>query len=103
MHAEHADKELARIETDPAYIGALGQPLARSFRKVMNVIRNVPNEASLNRMFSLHCEKLKGARQHQRSLRLNDQWRLIIEIEKREGGNCLIIRGIEDYQQKTEQ
>lgn len=97
MDAEHADKELARIESDPDYTGRLGQPLARAFRRVMLIIRTAENEAFLNKLPSLHFEKLKGDRQHQRSLRLNCQWRLIVVIDKRDGGNCLIVKGIEDY------
>ena len=33
-------------------------------------------------MKSMRFEKLKGARSHQFSLRLQDQWRLILEIER---------------------
>jgi toxin HigB-1 len=46
---------------------------------------------------SWHYEKLEGSRSHQRSIRLNDQWRLIIEIIERKPSNIIEIIGIEDY------
>lgn len=47
-------------------------------------------------MKSLHYEKLKGKRSHQRSMRLNDQFRLIVEIEEANGRTVVVI-SIEDY------
>jgi toxin HigB-1 len=42
-------------------------------------------------------EKLKGKRSPDYSMRLNDQFRLIFQIEKEAGGNRLVILEIEDY------
>ena len=49
------------------------------------------------RFESLGFEKLKGARAHQRSIRLNDQWRLILEIEGKGDSKAIVIVSIEDY------
>jgi Txe/YoeB family toxin of Txe-Axe toxin-antitoxin module len=46
---------------------------------------------------SLRFEKLKGKRDHQRSMRINDQWRLILEIEGTAPKKTVRIVGIEDY------
>ncbi|MEX1027222.1 MAG: type II toxin-antitoxin system RelE/ParE family toxin [Candidatus Paceibacterota bacterium] len=99
MEVRHADDKLARIEAEPGYNGGLDNRLVRAFRKVMNIIRTVANEGELYHWKSLHFEKLKGNRSHQRSLRLVHQWRLIMEIENRSGVNnnlCVVI-AIEDY------
>jgi proteic killer suppression protein len=48
-------------------------------------------------MKSLHFEKLKGARSHQHSIRLNRQWRLIVELERSANGRLVIVVSIEDY------
>jgi proteic killer suppression protein len=48
-------------------------------------------------MKSLHFEKLKGARRHQHSLRINDQFRLILEIVRIDGTKRIKIIKIEDY------
>jgi plasmid maintenance system killer protein len=99
MEVRHDDDELARIESDPAYRGKLDAEKVRGFRKVMNLIRGVRNEAELYQWKGLHFEKLEPPRGHQRSLRTNIQWRLIVEIEKRAGrdNNVCVIKGIEDY------
>lgn len=48
-------------------------------------------------MKSLRFEKLKGARQKQHSMRLNDQWRLILEFEGEGTTKVVVVCGIEDY------
>jgi proteic killer suppression protein len=47
-------------------------------------------------MQSLHYEKLKGKRSHQRSMRLNLQFRLIVEIEQH-NGKAVVIVGVEKH------
>ena len=63
----------------------------------MGWIREAEDERDLYALRSLHYEKLKGARKHQRSLRLNDQFRLIVEIEETQGARTIVVKGIEDY------
>ena len=46
---------------------------------------------------SLHFEKLKGDRTHQHSMRLNKQWRLIIELEGVAPNKLVAVISIEDY------
>ena len=96
MDVEHADADLANLETDRAATGGLGDAVDRGFRKVMQIIRAAPDERDFYGLKSLHFEKLKGSRKHQRSLRINKKWRLIIELH---GGAPKIVRviGIEDY------
>lgn len=100
MEARHDDGNLEAAELDAEYRGKLNRDLVRALRKVMNIVRNiVTNESELVQHKGLNFEKLKGKRSHQHSLRLNDQFRLIVEIEKREGANnnkC-VVKAIEDY------
>jgi plasmid maintenance system killer protein len=42
-------------------------------------------------------EKLKGNRSHQYSMRLNDQWRLILEIKTASPKNIVVVIDIVDY------
>ncbi|MBX6316083.1 MAG: type II toxin-antitoxin system RelE/ParE family toxin [Isosphaeraceae bacterium] len=44
----------------------------------------------------MRFEKLKGNRSHQRSMRLNRQWRLIVEIKASNPRNIIVVVGIED-------
>ena len=97
MRYRHADKKLELIDENPGERGGYGENLVKVFRKRMQVIRAATNEADLRQFKSYRFEKLKGDRQHQRSIRLNDQFRLIVEIEPQPEGNVIIIIAIEDY------
>ena len=63
----------------------------------MQQIRAADTEMDLYAMNSLRLEKLKGKRKHQHSMRLNDQWRLILEFREGTPNRKLLIVGIEDY------
>lgn len=97
MDVRHDDDDLAQMESDADYNASFSTQIGRAFRKAMNLVRQVPHEAALMQFRGLHSEKLQGDRQHQWSLRLNDQWRLIYEIEKQEGGNLFVAKAIVDY------
>jgi len=81
--------------------GAHRYPAAvvKGFFHVMSIIRSMPNEGDLYSFKSLHYEKLKGTRgkQGERSLRLNDQWRLIIKLETDPRGKTILVVEIGDH------
>ncbi len=97
MEVEFADPEMSRLEEDPHFNGGFGAAVVRGYRKVMRLIRDSLDERDFRAMRSVHFEKLKGARSHEHSFRLNDQWRLIVRIKKSEPKNIIVIHGIEDY------
>jgi len=97
MEVEFADPDLDRLETDPKFNARFSREIVRAFRKLMQVIRNAPDERVFYGTKSLHFEKLKGDREHQRSMRLNDQWRLIIELRPSSPKNVVVLIAIEDY------
>lgn len=69
------------------------------FFEVMQIIDAAPDERELYAQKGLRFEKLSGTRgkQGERSLRLNDQWRLIVILQKDDEGKSLLIIDIEDY------
>ncbi len=69
------------------------------FFEVMAIIDAAVDERDLYAQKGLRFEKLQGKRgnQGQRSLRLNNQWRLIVTVDEDEDGNYLTIIDIEDY------
>ncbi len=95
MDVEFADDDLDRWETDRDF--GRNDPLVRRYRKVMGAIRAASDERDLYKMKSLRFEKLKGKRRHQRSLRLNDQWRLIVQIVGQHPQKRIRVIAIEDY------
>lgn len=97
MDVRFADERLGRLESDPAFIGGFGQDVVRGFRKVMQVIRAAVDERDFYAMKSLHFEKLRGNRSHQHSMRLNRQWRLVIELERNPSGKAVVVISVEDY------
>jgi toxin HigB-1 len=63
----------------------------------MQTIRASPDERVFYHLKSLHFEKLHGSRSHQHSMRLNKQWRLIVEFEGSGSAKIISIVAIEDY------
>ncbi len=63
----------------------------------MQQIRVAPDERVFYELKSLHFEKLKGDRSHERSMMLNKQYRLILVIEGKGENKTVLIKGIEDY------
>lgn len=63
----------------------------------MQQIRSAVDERDFYQQKSLHFEKLKGGRSHQHSVRLNDQWRLILEFDGDGSSKTVVIVAIEDY------
>ena len=97
MEVSFSDRDLNRLETDSHYDAGHGQAIVRAFRRRMQEIRAAEDERVFYRLKSWRFEKLKGDRSHQRSIKLNDQWRLIIEIEKSRPKNTVVVVAIEDY------
>jgi len=90
-----ADKTLEALESedDPAFSDAV----IRAFRIRMQSIRAARDEREFYALKSLHFEKLQGNRSHQHSMRLNKQYRLILEFQGEAEDKTVVIVGIEDY------
>jgi toxin HigB-1 len=97
MDVEFADPKLDRLEVDAKFGAGYSDAIVRGFRKVMQSIRAATDERDLYALKSLRFEKLNGNRDHQRSLRINDQWRLVVEIEEYNDKHRIRVIGIEDY------
>lgn len=97
MEVEFADPDLDRLETDPSFNKGLSAGVVTAYRKRLQGIRSAPDERDFFAMKSWRFEKLKGKRQHQHSMRLNDQFRLILEMVGTGRDKRLRIVGIEDY------
>lgn len=88
MDVRFKDRNLEKLFTEP---GDYGYPpeVVRAYRKKIGLLRGAQDEHDIRAMKSAHFEKLKGSRKHQRSLRLNRQWRLIVELRK--AGRTIVI------------
>lgn len=97
MEVRFADACLDRLETDPREDCGFSEAVVTAFRKRIQMIRAAPDERVFYNLKSLRFEKLKGARSHQYSMRLNDQWRLIVELEGKGPDKAVVVVAIEDY------
>lgn len=97
MEVEFDDDDLDRLETDRAFSGGHGQAVVKGFRKAMQALRSVVDERDLRAMRGLRFKRLDPPRDHQHSMRLNDQWRLILEIRGDHPKKRIAVIGIEDY------
>jgi proteic killer suppression protein len=97
MEVRFKDVGLDQLETDPQATAGYPQGVVSKFRSRVQLIRAAVDERDFYQLKSLHFEKLKGVRAHQYSMRLNDQYRLILEIDGTAPNKTVIIISIEDY------
>ncbi|MBC7860170.1 MAG: type II toxin-antitoxin system RelE/ParE family toxin [Burkholderiaceae bacterium] len=97
MDVKFDDDDLDRLEIDAQFTAGHSQEVVRAYRKRMQQIRSFLDERDFYAAKALHFEKLKGDREGQHSIRLNLQWRLILEI--RGSHPCKIVGIVEivDY------
>lgn len=97
MHFEFKNKGLLLLYTKGKNAHHYSEGLVDAFFEVMAIIANAKNENDIRAFKSLHYEKLSGNRAGQISLRLNKQYRLIIQVTKDENGKSIWIIEIADY------
>ena len=97
MDVEFEDASLRRLEADPGYTAGYDAAIVKAFRKRMQIIRAAIDERAFYAMKSLHYEKLKGNLDGHSSMRLNDQWRLLLRLRQDEDGKTVVVISIADY------
>lgn len=90
-------KKLEALYTQRKGVQKYEPGVVDAFFKVMQRISAAQNQQDLQVLPSRNLEKLKGNRANQHSLRLNQQWRLIIIFEEDEIGPIIQIVEIVDY------
>jgi toxin HigB-1 len=96
MEVVFADATLELIETVDA--GATRLPIAviKSARRKLTLLRAATDDRSLRNWNGLRYEKLWGDREGQRSIRLNDQYRLVFTLSETHPLTVTVL-SIEDY------
>jgi proteic killer suppression protein len=97
MEVEFDDESLDRLETDARFDGGFDRAVVRGFRKLMQALRAATDERDFYSMKSMHFEKLEGARSHERSMRINDQWRLIVDLRGSAPNKKVGVKRIENH------
>lgn len=96
MRIEYADERLARICTPEAH--KLGLPISviRAAQRKLILLEQAPDERTLRNWKSLNYKKLSGEREDQRSIRVNDQYRIVFELLENERPPAIRILEIDD-------
>jgi len=96
MRIEYADDRLARICTGEAH--KMGLPIAviRAAQRKIILLEQSPDERTLRNWKSLNYKKLSGDREGQRSIRVNDQYRIVFELLEDERPPAIRILEIDD-------
>lgn len=98
MRIGFEDDDLQQLYTDPdVHEPRLGPDLTKQFRKKMGLLVAATDERDLYSLRGLHLEKLAGTRAGQHSIRLNDQFRLILRFETDDDGRIVIVVELTDY------
>lgn len=96
MDVRFANDDLEQLDGDESFRAKLSPAIVKAFRKRMQQIRAAVDERDFYALKSLHFERLKSnPRQH--SMRLNDQYRLVVELEIGSETKAVVVVGIEDY------
>src|SRR5262249_32469386 len=80
MEVEFDDPDLDRLETDRNFTGGWPPAIVKGFQKLMGAIRGAVDERDLRNLRGLRFKRRKPPDEHQHSLRINDQFRLIVEL-----------------------
>jgi proteic killer suppression protein len=97
MDVSFSDGSLDRLEVDASFSAGFADPIVKAYRKRMQQIRAAADERTFYAHRSLNFEKLKGDRADQYSMRINDQWRLIVELRGEAPKKTVHIVEIVDY------
>ena len=97
MEVRFGTDSLQRLKADADYDGGYAEAIVRAYRRRIRFIEQAADERDFYAMNSLNFERLKGKRDHQYSMRLNDQWRLILEFSGKAPNKVVVVVDIEDY------
>lgn len=97
MNVVFRDRQLATIESDEATKLKLPISLIKAARRKLVFVRAAPDERTLRNWRSLHYEKLAGDRKGLKSIRINDKWRIVFDLDNKTTPPTFIVINIENY------
>src|SRR5947208_2687198 len=97
MDVDFKTASLDRLETDAKYSAGFGDAVVKAYRKRMQQIRAASDGRTFYARRALNFEKLTRDREGQYSMRLNKQWRLIIELRGEAPRKTVYVVEITDY------
>lgn len=96
MRIEFANDDLARICTDEAHRLGLPFSVIRGARRKLIQLESAKDEWDLRNLIGLRYKKLNGEREGQRSVRINDQYRIVFALRDDKSPPTILILEIGD-------
>lgn len=98
MFIRFSDERLARLFTDGEGAEDFPESVVTAFLRRVRSLEGATDERTLRTQRSLHFEAMRG-REHRgmHSLRLNDQWRLVVCISGRGNEKTVTIHEISNH------
>jgi proteic killer suppression protein len=98
VHLKFEDGELERLAYEPEVRARRWSPdITRAYRRVIYLIANATDERDLRQFKGLRLEKLKGKRAGTSSVRINDQYRLVLRFEITADSKTAVVIEAVDY------
>ncbi len=98
MRVVFEDDDLRRLAEDPDFQPKRwSRDVVRAYRKKVQLLDAARDERDLRRMKSLRLEKLEGDRAGTSSIRLNGQYRLVLNFATDGDGRTAILLELVDY------
>ena len=98
MDVAYANEDLERLATDSDFTMGLPPQVAQKYRDRIALIMASPDERPLYALRgSLDYKKLKGGDDHQKQMRLNQQYRIRLEVIDRGSNKVILITGAGDF------
>lgn len=97
MKVEFASDDLDRLETDSGFDAGYPPEVVRAFRRRLQFIRAAKDEQDLRSWRSIQFTKLRSDRAHQHSIRLDTQWRLVVELRHEPSSMVVVVVSVEDH------
>lgn len=98
MQIEYGDEDLRRLAEDPDYAPRQwSRDLVRVYRKKVQLLGAAKGERDLRQLRGLRLKDLSGKRAGTSSIRLNDQYRLVLRFRTDPAGRVVIVLELVDY------
>ena len=96
MEIRFRSESYERLEVDAHSTGKWPPAVVKEYRVCLHYLRHAINVRDVAALTYLEFHQLDGDRNHQHSVYLTDEWRLIIEIEGAVFDQTLVIVNIEE-------
>lgn len=98
MRTEFDDDMLRRLADEPEFRPRhLGPDLIAAYRRKIHILRSAKDERDLRALRSLRLEQLSSDRAGTCSMRLNDQFGLIVTFQTDDDRRVVIVLDLVDY------